>query len=647
MEALFKAIRKGDLEAIKEGLRSINDIDAFGPEEQTLLTYSAKHGSMAIVDLLLEKGASVSVINGSGKLPEEVALEAGRASLYARMRTAKEVDFKNGSRKSILLLNEEERLLLKVFNDQLIIGDGVASLAAIIESEDPENSSIKALLASGNFSEKMTELVFRNLGKTTRRGTKEYSRQLKVAAEIQVNHDLLCSIPIDLDNRVRYPGYNEEYLGRLASHLAQRDELKRDARFIARYVFNYRDIVLLNEELFEVAIQQASEATRSNVAVSLVRDSCLRNEDHLKTMDRLGFLDGFSRVGFIPLDSLLETSDPQVQQALNKVFDPNLAFSTYSWAKEPLFSRFFRSGKSCIFQKLIDAGADVPSEQVLTESIARLIREPVGTDINALRIAMVWLIEHGASKSLKIELEGELLGPFEAIAKLTRVRNTHESLQFALAEILLDHGFDVGSWDSIIGLSSRSRAQSIGLVPLEQSYFDLLKKAPQGLDSRDSQGNTSLMLAAQSINYHTAMRLLVQGANPHLVNAKGKNALSLLAKKSTSNSDDADTKSELVTLLVGEMSPEDADDRMENFVKRLRFIATLRTGNTVRLVSIHGEEVEAQVSKIWNGKIEFENGGRMSISEIHGCGPKGNFELVPEGMRPMYYDIKKSSELKM
>ena len=80
---LMYAASRGDIEDVKQLIRSGSAVDAFDSFNATALHYALKAKKDAVVNVLIESGASVNSVNRDGHTPLFLAVKGGRADIVA------------------------------------------------------------------------------------------------------------------------------------------------------------------------------------------------------------------------------------------------------------------------------------------------------------------------------------------------------------------------------------------------------------------------------------------------------------------------------------------------------------------------------------------------------------------------------------
>jgi len=87
--ALIEAVKAGDLQKAEAAVSAGADVNAPGPEQQwTALNYAAGKGDLALVDLLVQRGADVFRTGRDNRTPYQIAVAAGHAGVARRLAAA-------------------------------------------------------------------------------------------------------------------------------------------------------------------------------------------------------------------------------------------------------------------------------------------------------------------------------------------------------------------------------------------------------------------------------------------------------------------------------------------------------------------------------------------------------------------------------
>ena len=87
--ALIEAVKAGDLQKTETAVAAGADVNAPGPEQQwTALNYAAGKGDLAMVDLLVQRGADVFRTGRDNSTPYQIAVAAGHAAVPRRLAAA-------------------------------------------------------------------------------------------------------------------------------------------------------------------------------------------------------------------------------------------------------------------------------------------------------------------------------------------------------------------------------------------------------------------------------------------------------------------------------------------------------------------------------------------------------------------------------
>jgi ankyrin repeat protein len=89
--AFFDAVKTGDLNAVENRLDAGADPNSLDEQGWTALNYAAGRGDVAMVKLLLERGADIFKTGRDNKTPHRIALAAGRGDVVKFIREVEEI----------------------------------------------------------------------------------------------------------------------------------------------------------------------------------------------------------------------------------------------------------------------------------------------------------------------------------------------------------------------------------------------------------------------------------------------------------------------------------------------------------------------------------------------------------------------------
>lgn len=87
--ALIEAVKSGNMQKVEAAVAAGANVNAPGPEQQwTALNYAAGKGDLAMVDLLVQRGADVFRTGRDNRTPYQIAVAAGHAAVARRLAAA-------------------------------------------------------------------------------------------------------------------------------------------------------------------------------------------------------------------------------------------------------------------------------------------------------------------------------------------------------------------------------------------------------------------------------------------------------------------------------------------------------------------------------------------------------------------------------
>lgn len=642
MEQLLASIKSGDLKSLKSGLQDVEDINALTKSGETLMTYAAKHGNTAVVDFLIESGASVMLTNKRGQLPSNIAMATGKGAVFARIKSAQAKGSKQNEPVGEVGLSATEiELVNQVKGVNWKSQDAFLSFTGRIDSGDA--NGIKEKLESGNFAKEMIKLVSRDYRLThgSTGNPSEIGFLERKFGDLQVIYDLAKGIPIDLKNKKRYPGLDEYSLSWIAATMLTHSVSFKiaDDILVAQHVTRVKDLQKIPDRYIVATLaQRPKELIRAFALETFYEKYLSVSPEQIQLYHEAGIYQLLGRSGKFPAEHVAMADTPGVKAAIKDVFDPDLAFETMSWAHD-WGHPWKMIDQPCVFDRLISMGASMPSKEVVTNSLKHVLRNTDSFHHEEMERSMTWLIKHGADKHLKLEhKDGKDLSATEYVLLKgkTAAFKQFPTIRILQLKTLIKHGFEI-DWNNAFGLLNRAEITD---------FADLLKLAPEGLDTRNSDGETPLMIAAREVNVHAVTMLLALGANPHLTDAHGKNALAIAAKRPARSSETKAAKERVAMLIANEMSPEEADSLHNAMMTRLRSLSGLKEGDRVVLAYANGDRREDLVIKVISNRAYLESGHYVSMCSPTSENRVGAFEVLKEGEEPLFVN-KKPASLRM
>ena len=114
-QALIEAVKAGDSQKAEAAIAAGVDINAPGTEQEwTALNYAAGKGDLAMVDLLLRRGADVFRTGRDNRTPYQIAVAAGHATVARALAAAEAAA--GGDTQRISSRQSESRPYCKAYN---------------------------------------------------------------------------------------------------------------------------------------------------------------------------------------------------------------------------------------------------------------------------------------------------------------------------------------------------------------------------------------------------------------------------------------------------------------------------------------------------------------------------------------------------
>jgi hypothetical protein len=87
-QELFEAVKSGNADMVKELIESGAEVNQQDKQGWTPFSWAAGKGHLAVVDLLLQRGAAPLAVGRDLRTPQMIALAAGHAEVVKRLRQA-------------------------------------------------------------------------------------------------------------------------------------------------------------------------------------------------------------------------------------------------------------------------------------------------------------------------------------------------------------------------------------------------------------------------------------------------------------------------------------------------------------------------------------------------------------------------------